>query len=454
VVHDEQVDFARVSAPAWSVEMLGSYLGSAEAHAAANATFTVSRAGALYSLGSPDAGELWLVRDNEAPRHIGAALRRGALPCQYDLSWSLDGQSAVWWGRTRYDSSSAKDLGCQSAPALDIVPGAIPAMSVEVRATQFFRQSVSDPARGIFGNSVDWSLIWSPVAGAPVGPAIAYGICSAHSSTGNIPRDETSLGIGTLVVKGDSGDGGAPVPPRETKAVVCEARVPRFGFINASDYYFTRQQTFPDGRKAVYEFVINRQGQDEVVGQELSSVLEAGVFARGRRLFYAATDASGQALWSVDLTAAKLTAERVALAVGPEETLVDGLRPGLYPSGSIPYLRSSEVLGGRDQSDEPMFDSPDREALLVGIQESPLTPCEASPNLCSRWVVVNFDAEPAVVPLDSAWRAWDLTWTPDGQGLIAAGKGVYWLTGPGYQDRYRLFEEHRGLFVPPRWPAP
>ena len=90
---------------------------------------------------------------------------------------------------------------------------------------------------------------------------------------------------------------------------------------------------------------------------------------------------------------------------------------------------------------------------MVGIQLSSLSPCNASPNLCSRWSVVTFDDQHAVVPLDPSWSEWALTWTPDEQGLLAVGEGVYWLSGPGYQDRYRLSAVNGGLFVPPRWPA-
>jgi hypothetical protein len=83
-------------------------------------------------------------------------------------------------------------------------------------------------------------------------------------------------------------------------------------------------------------------------------------------------------------------------------------------------------VGGVDHSDESIRDSPDREALLVGIQLSSLTPCHASPNLCMRWSVVNFDDPLAVVPLDPFGSEWSLTWAPDGQGLLAVGQGVYW----------------------------
>jgi hypothetical protein len=259
-----------------------------------------------------------------------------------------------------------------------------------------------------------------------------------------LPDDSASLG--TLVVK-SAGDGEQAFPRREeSEAAVCDAEHPRFGFINATDYFFARRRRLIDGGLAKVEFIINRQGQEHVVHDHLSGVSDPGVFARGHHLFFVGVDESGPGLWSVDLSAATPRAERVAFDVASNEGI-----ERLRPTGAIPLLRSSEWLGGVDHDDEPMFDSPDREALLVGIRESSLIPCDAF--LCARWLVVDFEGAPTVVPLDSAWREGDLSWTPDGQGLLAVGEGVYWLTGDGYRDRYRLSEVNAGLFVPPRWPA-
>ena len=446
VVHGEQVDFVRVNAPDWSVERLGSYVGSDKVGAATNATFNASRSGALYSLGSPDAGELWLARGKEPPRRIGSALPQGGGPCQYKLTWSLDSQSAVWWGRAVFDDSLRNDLVCQSPPPVDLVPGAIPSIGIEAQSTRFQRYSTPKVGDQYVPDRYDWSAISWAVSGSPVGPGIAYGICPASSSTSQTSVDRPYLG--TLVVKSAVAGDPSPAPRQESGVVVCEARhpakLPRFGFINTTDYFFTRWRSLVEGEAASYEFVIHRQGQDQIVLDRLTGVVEAGVFARGNHLFVAAVDANGLGLWSVDLTVPNLTAERVALEVAPKEWLASEFP--LRPSGFIPSLRSSEWLGGVDHDDEPIWDSPSRESLLVQIQP-------ANCSRCSRWSVVNFDDQHAVVPLDPAWREWDLTWTPDAEGLLAVGQGVYWLTGSGYRDRYRLSADNAVLFIPPRWPV-
>jgi hypothetical protein len=294
---------------------------------------------------------------------------------------------------------------------------------------------------------VSWESI-SLVAGSPAGPTVAYSI----SRTDSIPNsDDFSVTTGTLAVEDTSKSDDAGTGREEGYAIVSPIAFtdkPLFGLINTTDYYFFRQRNLPDGGLAGMEMVIRKQDQEQVVHDHLSGLSDVGVFARGQHLYFAGTDDSGPGVWSVDLTLPTLSAQRISLYLGDKETLV-----ALRPTGAIPKaLRRSEHLVGVDFSDEPVWDSPEQELLLVSIRpREGQAGCEHVLS-CARWMVVDF-ATGKTTSLDVSWTA-KVFWAPDGKGLFALDHGLYWLSGPSYRDRDRLSDSEDDLFIPTHWPVP
>jgi hypothetical protein len=425
-----QVDFVRVHAPELTQERLGSYTGTGDNRGEAdnNASFLASRFGALVTLGSPSAGELWLVRGQDSLTYLGPALPRYGSPCQFDLTWSADGESALWWGlpASLYRGYPPTE-SCDAAPALAVVPGAAPRLGLVLEPSRLAQQSEYDGNSGVNMHWVTWTSAEFP-AGAPSGSTVAYGACFRQTTPARPTGDGSVVPArqGTLVVEDGLNQSSSIPPRREAGASVCD-RQQRFGFINATDYYFSRSLQL-DGGSERFQLVLNLQGEDRVVYDQVSGDLTGiDVLAKGRHLYFTALEngGRGEGLWHVDLTRLTPTAERLAL----DGVLSATVSPQV-PTATVPKLRGHSGIGY--PTDQPARGS-DREALLVATS--------------TAWWVVDFDGPAAaLLPLDPAWQAWNVAWTSDGQGVLAAnGASVFLDWGPG-QARYPLADVGGTLF--------
>jgi hypothetical protein len=259
--------------------------------------------------------------------------------------------------------------------------------------------------------------------------------------------------VGRLIV--ESGTDGESVPPRTVDdALACDE--PRgFGFIDSDSYFYTRRPRQTDGGKAPIQLVVRMQGEDQVISDQLRyGVMRSGVFRRQRRLYFVATSMTSESdeLWTVDLTVQPLTQERVPVE-GPiryemlaSTSNVPGSRCGYATYPYTPFRDNSSVI--RDASE--------REALLLATKPKSPDPSCSHSDCGSRWWVADFDRG-RVIELDSSWQHAHMTWTSDGQGVLAIhpDDGLFLILGSDYQTRFPL--SHRvpvQLLVPAQWPDP
>jgi hypothetical protein len=421
----ERFELYRMPADRLEPERIGEYrAGSPElGDPCEQVVFSATRFGVLYTTGSTDAPELWIARESEEPRRMGAGLLAsgGEGYAAAELLWSADGESAAWWTVGKLPEvpfAGGISPPEPSEPSVDVLPEETP--SIGHVHVPLGCEVERDPHGDLYFCDQP-----SYRAQAPGGPGYAFLV--NQGTSGSHPRLRASISGRNEVLLGPA--------------------VAGFAFVGEARLVFARpadDEPAPGGDAVELTLY---DGQARVIDRTPGKVFSVDALPGSDRVYFVREEEGDP----------RFTLWTAALDVVPERVEIDGsvILDSLLKQGAIAPHVPNYGVGPRES--RPASTRGGRFLLLDAASDGS---CISRSDHCqtSRWIV-DLERYGRAIQLHDRWTPQDsltpMTWTPDGAGLLASdAEGIHFIPGPDFEGSFGLAGPAEMWFIPESWPAP